>query len=134
MSFPCLSGPLAARSHVYRRPKGSTDAAGKPDRRARGRTGRAAGDVRRGAPRGSPPHKDATQYELRADGPVDRPKTYTLGDPRAMPQTRIVHDALCTDGWRVDRTPSKGSGSRTSATPRASAGTSSYGGCRQPTR
>ncbi|MEU2437478.1 molybdopterin-dependent oxidoreductase [Streptomyces rubradiris] len=57
---------------------------------------------------GSVPHKDATNYELRVDGLVDRPKTYTLGDLRAMPQTRIVHDVLCTDGWRVDRTPFAG--------------------------
>ncbi|MCG0061932.1 molybdopterin-dependent oxidoreductase [Streptomyces tricolor] len=57
---------------------------------------------------GSVPHKDTTDYELRVDGLVDRPKTYTLGDLRAMPQTRIVHDVLCTDGWRVDRTPFAG--------------------------
>ncbi|WDM17390.1 molybdopterin-dependent oxidoreductase [Streptomyces lavenduligriseus] len=57
---------------------------------------------------GSVPHKDATNYELRADGLVDRPKAYTLGDLRALPQTRIVHDVLCTDGWRVDRTPFAG--------------------------
>ncbi|MFF9884404.1 MULTISPECIES: molybdopterin-dependent oxidoreductase [Streptomyces] len=57
---------------------------------------------------GSVPHKDATNYELRVDGLVDRPKAYTLGDLRAMPQTRIVHDVLCTDGWRVDRTPFAG--------------------------
>ncbi|MFF5474759.1 molybdopterin-dependent oxidoreductase [Streptomyces achromogenes] len=57
---------------------------------------------------GSVPHKDATDYELRVDGLVDRPKTYTLGELRAMPQSRIVHDVLCTDGWRVDRTPFEG--------------------------
>ncbi|MEV5348520.1 molybdopterin-dependent oxidoreductase [Streptomyces achromogenes] len=59
---------------------------------------------------GSVPHKDATDYELRVDGLVDRPKTYTLGELRAMPQTRVVHDVLCTDGWRVDRTPFEGVG------------------------
>ncbi|CAL9340991.1 molybdopterin-dependent oxidoreductase [Streptomyces sp. enrichment culture] len=57
---------------------------------------------------GSVPHKDATNYELRVDGLVDRPRAYTLGELRAMPQARIVHDVLCTDGWRVDRTPFAG--------------------------
>jgi DMSO/TMAO reductase YedYZ molybdopterin-dependent catalytic subunit len=57
---------------------------------------------------GSVPHKDATNYRLRVGGLVDRPKTYTLDDLRALPQTRIVHDVLCTDGWRVDKTPFEG--------------------------
>ncbi|GAA5020235.1 molybdopterin-dependent oxidoreductase [Streptomyces siamensis] len=57
---------------------------------------------------GSVPRKDATNYELRIDGLVDRPKTYTLPDLRALPQKRIVHDVLCTDGWRVDSTPFSG--------------------------
>jgi DMSO/TMAO reductase YedYZ molybdopterin-dependent catalytic subunit len=57
---------------------------------------------------GSVPHKDETNYELRIDGLVDRPKTYTLADLRALPQTRVVHDVLCTDGWRVEDTPFEG--------------------------
>ncbi|MGV9454449.1 molybdopterin-dependent oxidoreductase [Streptomyces sp. NPDC003635] len=57
---------------------------------------------------GSVPHKDETNYTLRVDGLVDRPKTYTLGDLRALPQTRVVHDVLCTDGWRVNQTPFEG--------------------------
>ena len=57
---------------------------------------------------GSVPHKDATNYALRVGGLVDRPKTYTLDDLRALPQTRIVHDVLCTDGWRVNKTPFEG--------------------------
>ncbi|MFE4453283.1 molybdopterin-dependent oxidoreductase [Streptomyces sp. NPDC056796] len=57
---------------------------------------------------GSVPRKDATNYELRVDGLVERPKTFTLGELRAMRQTRVVHDVLCTDGWRVDRTPFEG--------------------------
>ncbi|WP_234388575.1 MULTISPECIES: molybdopterin-dependent oxidoreductase [Streptomyces] len=57
---------------------------------------------------GSVPHKDATNYGLRIDGLVDRPRTYTLTDLRAMPQTRIVRDVVCTDGWRVDDTPFAG--------------------------
>lgn len=57
---------------------------------------------------GSVPHKDATNYALKVDGLVEKPKTYTLGELRAMPQTRVVHDVLCTDGWRVDKTPFEG--------------------------
>ncbi|MEV6180460.1 molybdopterin-dependent oxidoreductase [Streptomyces sp. NPDC052015] len=57
---------------------------------------------------GSVPHKDETDYELRIDGLVERPKTYSLAELRALPQTRVVHDVLCTDGWRVDDTPFTG--------------------------
>ncbi|MEV7687429.1 molybdopterin-dependent oxidoreductase [Streptomyces bungoensis] len=57
---------------------------------------------------GSVPRKNDTDYELTVDGLVDRPRTYTLPDLRALPQTRIVHDVLCTDGWRVDDTPFEG--------------------------
>ncbi|MEV5147145.1 molybdopterin-dependent oxidoreductase [Streptomyces sp. NPDC052727] len=57
---------------------------------------------------GSVPRKDETNYALRVGGLVEKPKTYTLDDLRAMPQTRIVHDVLCTDGWRVEKTPFEG--------------------------
>ncbi|WP_225652103.1 molybdopterin-dependent oxidoreductase [Streptomyces pseudogriseolus] len=57
---------------------------------------------------GSVPHKDDTNYALTVGGLVDRKKTYTLADLRAMPQTRVVADVLCTDGWRVDDTPFEG--------------------------
>ncbi|WP_256961839.1 molybdopterin-dependent oxidoreductase [Streptomyces sp. NRRL B-24572] len=57
---------------------------------------------------GSVPRKDETDYALTVDGLVDKPKTYTLADLRAMPQTRVVADVLCTDGWRVDDTPFEG--------------------------
>lgn len=57
---------------------------------------------------GSVPHKDETNYALRVNGLVEKPKTYTLADLRAMPQTRVVADVLCTDGWRVDDTPFEG--------------------------
>lgn len=56
----------------------------------------------------SVPRKDATDYELWIDGLVDRPRTYTLADLQALPQTRIVRDVLCTDGWRVNDTPFSG--------------------------
>ncbi|MEU0851297.1 molybdopterin-dependent oxidoreductase [Streptomyces flaveolus] len=57
---------------------------------------------------GSVPHKDETTYALTVGGLVDRKRTYTLADLRAMPQTRVVADVLCTDGWRVDDTPFEG--------------------------
>ncbi|NUP46791.1 MAG: molybdopterin-dependent oxidoreductase [Catenulispora sp.] len=57
---------------------------------------------------GSVPRKNDTNYELRIDGLVDKVKTYTLADLRALPQTRIVHDVQCTDGWRVENTPFEG--------------------------
>jgi DMSO/TMAO reductase YedYZ molybdopterin-dependent catalytic subunit len=57
---------------------------------------------------GSVPRKDETNYELTVDGLVEKPKTYTLTELRAMPQTRVVHDVLCTDGWRVEKTPFEG--------------------------
>ncbi|MFG2915051.1 molybdopterin-dependent oxidoreductase [Kitasatospora sp. NPDC048298] len=57
---------------------------------------------------GSVPHKDETDYELRVDGLVERQRRYTLAELRAMPQTRVVRDVLCTDGWRVNGTPFEG--------------------------
>ncbi|MER6436055.1 molybdopterin-dependent oxidoreductase [Streptomyces sp. NPDC001185] len=57
---------------------------------------------------GSVPRKHENDYELTVDGLVDRPRTYTLSELRALRQTRVVHDVLCTDGWRVDDTPFEG--------------------------
>ncbi|MET9127164.1 molybdopterin-dependent oxidoreductase [Streptomyces sp. NPDC004528] len=57
---------------------------------------------------GSVPRKHENDYELTVDGLVDRPRTYTLPELRALRQTRVVHDVLCTDGWRVDDTPFEG--------------------------
>ena len=56
----------------------------------------------------SVPHKNATNYRLTVDGLVDRPKTYTLDDLRALPQTRLVKDVQCVTGWRVPGTPFEG--------------------------
>ncbi|MFE7859523.1 molybdopterin-dependent oxidoreductase [Streptomyces sp. NPDC057403] len=56
----------------------------------------------------SVPHKDATDYRLTVGGLVDRPKTYTLDDLRALPQTRLVKDVQCVTGWRVPDTPFEG--------------------------
>ncbi|MFF1452531.1 molybdopterin-dependent oxidoreductase [Streptomyces sp. NPDC058274] len=56
----------------------------------------------------SVPHKNATDYRLTIDGLVDHPKSYTLADLRALPQTRLVHDVQCVTGWRVPGTPFEG--------------------------
>ncbi|GHE01947.1 molybdopterin-dependent oxidoreductase [Streptomyces alanosinicus] len=56
----------------------------------------------------SVPHKDATDYQLKIDGLVDHPRTYTLADLRALPQTRLVKDVQCVTGWRVPGTPFEG--------------------------
>ena len=56
----------------------------------------------------SVPRKNATTYRLRIDGLVDRPRTYSLADLRALPQTRMVRDVQCVTGWRVPGTPFEG--------------------------
>lgn len=57
---------------------------------------------------GSVPRKGERDYALTIRGLVDRPRTYTLSQLRALPQTRVVADVVCTDGWRVDDTPFEG--------------------------
>ncbi|MFF5282448.1 molybdopterin-dependent oxidoreductase [Streptomyces sp. NPDC013171] len=57
---------------------------------------------------GSVPRKDERNYALTIGGLVENPRTYTLPELRALPQTRVVGDAVCTDGWRVDNTPFDG--------------------------
>jgi DMSO/TMAO reductase YedYZ molybdopterin-dependent catalytic subunit len=54
------------------------------------------------------PRKDATTHRLTVDGLADRPATHTLGDPRAMPRTRVVRDVARADGWGVADTPWQG--------------------------
>ncbi|TXS79946.1 oxidoreductase [Streptomyces sp. me109] len=56
----------------------------------------------------SVPHKGAADYRLTIDGLVDRPRSYTLADLKALPQTRLVHDVQCVTGWRVPGTPFEG--------------------------
>lgn len=56
----------------------------------------------------SVPNKDASNYQLKIDGLVDRPGTYTLDALRKLPQTRIVRDVQCVTGWRVPKTPFEG--------------------------
>lgn len=57
---------------------------------------------------GSVPRKDATTYRLTLGGLVDRPVTWTLDELAALPQTTVVHAAVCTDGWQVDDVPFTG--------------------------
>ncbi|OZE90083.1 oxidoreductase [Rhodococcoides fascians] len=52
--------------------------------------------VTQGAPR-----KDENSYALTVGGSVDTPRTFTLQDLRAMPQTSLVRDFQCVTGWRV---------------------------------
>jgi DMSO/TMAO reductase YedYZ molybdopterin-dependent catalytic subunit len=56
----------------------------------------------------SVPHRTAATYRLTVDGLVDRPRTYTLADLEALPQTRLVRDVQCVTGWRVPHTPFTG--------------------------
>ncbi|MFG2942832.1 molybdopterin-dependent oxidoreductase [Streptomyces sp. NPDC048179] len=57
---------------------------------------------------GSVPTKTAANYQLKIDGLVDKPRTYTLDELRALPQTRLVKDVQCVTGWRVPDTPFDG--------------------------
>jgi DMSO/TMAO reductase YedYZ molybdopterin-dependent catalytic subunit len=54
---------------------------------------------------GSVPEKNASTYRLTVDGLVDKPTSYTLSQLSAMPQSRVTHDVVCTDGWQVDDVP-----------------------------
>ncbi|MEU8970026.1 molybdopterin-dependent oxidoreductase [Streptomyces monashensis] len=56
----------------------------------------------------SVPNRTAADYRLTIDGLVDHPRTYTLSDLRALPQTRLVKDVQCVTGWRVPGTPFEG--------------------------
>ncbi|GAB2609777.1 molybdopterin-dependent oxidoreductase [Kribbella endophytica] len=54
---------------------------------------------------GSVPEKDASTYKLTIDGLVTKPTSYTLPQLTKLPQSRVTHDVVCTDGWRVDQVP-----------------------------
>lgn len=54
------------------------------------------------------PHRGEQDYRLVVDGLVERKASYTLGELRALPQTRIVRDVQCVTGWRVPETPFEG--------------------------
>ncbi|MFF7638346.1 molybdopterin-dependent oxidoreductase [Kitasatospora sp. NPDC008050] len=57
---------------------------------------------------GPVPVRTAANYQLTVGGLVDRPRSYTLADLQALPQTRLVHDVQCVTGWRVPGTPFEG--------------------------
>ncbi|MBJ8345601.1 molybdopterin-dependent oxidoreductase [Antrihabitans sp. YC2-6] len=59
--------------------------------------------VTRGAPR-----KTADTYRLEVTGLVETPRTFTLADLDAMPQTDLVRDFQCVTGWRVPEVPWRG--------------------------
>ncbi|WP_330180804.1 molybdopterin-dependent oxidoreductase [Nocardia sp. NBC_01503] len=52
--------------------------------------------VTRGAPR-----RDASNYRLDITGLVTTPRSHTLPELQAMPQTTFVRDFQCVTGWRV---------------------------------
>ncbi|MFJ7902529.1 molybdopterin-dependent oxidoreductase [Streptomyces sp. NPDC096198] len=56
----------------------------------------------------SVPHRGERDYRLTVGGLVDHPRSFTLADLRALPQTRLVHDVQCVTGWRVPKTPFEG--------------------------
>ncbi len=56
----------------------------------------------------SVPTKTAATYRLKIDGLVERPRTYTLADLEALPQTRTDLDVQCVTGWRVPKVPFQG--------------------------
>jgi DMSO/TMAO reductase YedYZ molybdopterin-dependent catalytic subunit len=47
------------------------------------------------------PRRDATDYRLDIGGLVKTPRSHTLADLQAMPQTTLVRDFQCVTGWRV---------------------------------
>ncbi|WP_329460424.1 molybdopterin-dependent oxidoreductase [Streptomyces sp. NBC_01497] len=56
----------------------------------------------------SVPTKTAVTYRLKIDGLVERPRSYTLAELRALPQTRTDLDVQCVTGWRVPKVPFEG--------------------------
>ena len=57
---------------------------------------------------GSTPRRTGVDYRLAVTGLVDRPRTFTLADLRAMPRTDLVRDFQCVTGWRVPDVPWSG--------------------------
>lgn len=57
---------------------------------------------------GSVMPQGATTYRLTVGGLVDRPATLTLRELEDLPQARVVHDVVCTDGWQVEHVPFDG--------------------------
>jgi DMSO/TMAO reductase YedYZ molybdopterin-dependent catalytic subunit len=49
--------------------------------------------------------RTAQNYRLTVNGLVTRPRTFSIADLQAMPQTRITKDFQCVTGWRVEDVP-----------------------------
>jgi DMSO/TMAO reductase YedYZ molybdopterin-dependent catalytic subunit len=49
--------------------------------------------------------RNAPNYTLAVGGLVARPRTFTLADLQALPQTRLTKDFQCVTGWRVPDVP-----------------------------
>ena len=54
------------------------------------------------------PDVTAAEYQLRVDGLVDSPRTFSYADLAALPQTGLTRDFQCVTGWRVDEVPWRG--------------------------
>src|SRR5271154_1359334 len=50
---------------------------------------------------GSYPEISESEYRLEISGLVDNPRTFTLADLKAMPQTSFVQEFQCVTGWTV---------------------------------
>ncbi|GAA3745943.1 hypothetical protein GCM10023082_48120 [Streptomyces tremellae] len=56
----------------------------------------------------SVPTKTAATYRLAVGGLVERPRSYTLAELKALPQVRTDLDVQCVTGWRVPKVPFEG--------------------------
>jgi DMSO/TMAO reductase YedYZ molybdopterin-dependent catalytic subunit len=54
---------------------------------------------------GAVDRRDGNDYRLTVSGLVQRPRTYTLAELQALPQTGLVRDFQCVTGWRVPEVP-----------------------------
>ena len=57
---------------------------------------------------GSVPNRDAATLRVTVAGLVRRPRTFTMAELAALPQTRLVRDFQCVTGWRVPEVPWSG--------------------------
>ena len=57
---------------------------------------------------GTYPKIKESDYRLKVSGLVDRPKTFTLDDLKALPVTSFTKDFQCVTGWRVTNVPWQG--------------------------
>jgi DMSO/TMAO reductase YedYZ molybdopterin-dependent catalytic subunit len=52
--------------------------------------------------------RTARDYRLKVSGRVSRPRTFTMADLAALPQTSLTLDFQCVTGWRVPDVPWSG--------------------------